>query len=268
MYEKIVVPLHPLFLLFFMCKKSIPFLFCLLTAGMLSSCEGLFEDLYDQEPPTAEGQVYLDASSWTDWYYLDLHALQDSTYKPDFTAYPMPLDTIPESQWDGQTGIYTYWYDVFGVGTDSCRYDSHYPTATQPEPEKWDIALHRDDVRTNGGAAFETEYTSMEELPASSEVFWGEAFDEDTYSESDTWAVSDRMMRGFVGNQRIKINYTLSSWLGVTLQIPSKVPPEFTYNPHVFIVRLSDGTYAALRLASYVRNDKKCCLTIDYKYPY
>lgn len=243
--------------------------FLVLSLGVvLSSCEGLFDAMYDPEVEASEGQVYVDASSWTDWYYLDLHALLDSAQVHFTEAYPIPLDTVPADQWDGQTGIYTFWYDVYGEGTSSCRYDSHYPSATQPEPERWDIAIHRDDVRTHHGAVFETDYDSMEELPATSEAFWNERFEEDRYSESDTWTVSETMLLGYVGNQRILINYVLSSWLQLELRIPGKVPPEFTHNTHVFILRMQDGTYAALRLAEYVRNDVKCRLTIDYIYPY
>jgi hypothetical protein len=40
-------------------------------------------------------------------------------------------------------------------------------------------------------------------------------------------------------------------------------------NKHVFILRLADGTYAALQLADFISPEgKKCFLTINYKYPY
>ena len=47
------------------------------------------------------------------------------------------------------------------------------------------------------------------------------------------------------------------------------MPPQFVHNNHVFILRLNDGTYAALQLEDYLSpTGTKCYLTINYKYPY
>lgn len=47
------------------------------------------------------------------------------------------------------------------------------------------------------------------------------------------------------------------------------MPPAYVKNNHVFILRLSDGTCAALQLEDYLSpSGKKCYLTINYKYPY
>lgn len=47
------------------------------------------------------------------------------------------------------------------------------------------------------------------------------------------------------------------------------MPPDYIPNKHVFILRLADGTYAALQLADFISPEgKKCFLTINYKYPY
>ena len=52
------------------------------------------------------------------------------------------------------------------------------------------------------------------------------------------------------------------------MKIPP-MPPAFSLNNHVFILRLKDGTYAALQLENYQSSTgKKCWLTINYKYPY
>ena len=62
------------------------------------------------------------------------------------------------------------------------------------------------------------------------------------------------------------INRLLSSWL--QLYIPP-IPPAFTHDSHVFIIRMKDGTYAALQLANYISPEgDKCWLTINYRYPY
>ena len=126
--------------------------------------------------------------------------------------------------------------------------------------------MHRNNVRTNGGAAYETSYTSMSELPESSEAFADATFTPDTWNELDVWTIREQMLQGFVGNQGIQVNPVLSSWL--KLEIPP-VPPAFTLNNHVFIVRFDDGTYAAIQLENYQNAaGVKCCLTINYKYPY
>ena len=155
---------------------------------------------------------------------------------------------------------------MFGAGLSNHEFQSFTPTAEQPEPEKWHISVHRNNVRTNGGAAYETSYTSMSELPESSEAFADATFTPDTWNELDVWTIREQMLQGFVGNQGIRVNPVLSSWL--KLEIPP-VPPAFTLNNHVFIVRFGDDTYAAIQLENYQNAaGVKCCLTINYKYPY
>jgi hypothetical protein len=87
----------------------------------------------------------------------------------------------------------------------------------------------------------------------------------DEWNETDVWTVQDKMLLGLIGNQRMKVNNVLGNWL--RMSIPP-IPPVFTMNSHVFIVRFGDGTYAALRLKNYIGpTNVKCCLTIEYKYP-
>ena len=258
-----------------------------------SSCSGIFDDIYDEPQDTegaAEGKLYIDASSWTDWYYIDLKAVNDSLqvnhlYNPSnaFVQYPIPTDNKQRTTDYGQpqnritiqpynrtttkpSGIYTYWYDVFGMGIDNNEFRSFVPTARQDEPASWSIAVHRNNVRTNGGSAYETDYTSMDELPASSEYFKDAPFAEDEWNEKDVWTIQDQMLQGLIGNQGIEVNTALSSWLKVELP---PLPPAFTLNNRIFIVKLQDGTFAAIQLENYQNAaGKKCCLTINYKYPY
>lgn len=238
-----------------------------------SSCSGLFDDIYDEPHDTdtaAEGKLYIDASSWTDWYYIDLKAVNDSLqvnhqYNPSaaFILRPIPMDSIDSQE---KHGIYTYWYDVFGTGISNHEFRSFTPTAKQDEPASWSIAVHRNNVRTNGGAAYETDYTSMDDLPASSEHFKDVAFIEDEWNETDVWTVQDQMLLGLIGNQGIEVNSVLSSWLKVELP---PLPPAFTLNNRIFILKMKDGTFAAIQLTNYQNAaGKKCCLTINYKYPY
>lgn len=241
-----------------------------LLLSTLSACHGILDDLYDEpseDMTLEEGQLYVDASSWTDWYYIDLNAVKDGFVKREIPTDALDDSASPLSESSGEVpGLYTYWYDVFVVGISKYEFRSFTPTAPQEDPESWHIAVHRNNVRTNGGAAYETTFTSMAELPESSEAFADATFTPDTWNELDVWTVRSQMLQGLIGNQGININPVLSSWLKVSLP---PIPPAFTLNNHVFIVRFDDGTYAALQLANYISTKgTKCCLTINYKYPY
>lgn len=272
-------------------------------AGMsvmtLTACNGLFDDIYDkpQEIVPAKGQIVMDATSWTDWYYVDLNQLHQLTVEGDeeallkaqteFKAYPIPMEATgervdkpttggagsDEGSSTGSTitqgkksGQYMYWFDVFGAGIKSNSFSYFTPTAEQTAPEEWTIAIHRNNVRTNGGAVLETTYTSMDQLPESSEAFRSMTFKEDQWTENEVWDGQEQMLLGYVPSQGIAINRVLSSWL--SMEIPP-MPPSFSMNNHVFVLRLKDGSYAALQLENYLApNGTKCYLTINYKYPY
>lgn len=272
-------------------------------AGMsvmtLTACNGLFDDIYDkpQEIVPAKGQIVMDATSWTDWYYVDLNQLHQLTVEGDeeallkaqteFKAYPIPMEATgervdkpttggagsDEGSSTGSTitqgkksGQYMYWFDVFGAGIKSNTFSYFTPTAEQTAPEEWTIAIHRNNVRTNGGAVLETTYTSMDQLPESSEAFRSMTFKEDQWTENEVWDGQEQMLLGYVPSQGIAINRVLSSWL--SMEIPP-MPPSFSMNNHVFVLRLKDGSYAALQLENYLApNGTKCYLTINYKYPY
>jgi len=235
---------------------------CLLTA-----CNGVLDGLYDGEERTLSGTLYIDASSWSDWHYIDLHAIHDSIVKgaepdTDFPAFAVPTKVTAE--WDGVSSICTYWYDVLNTGLDTYELRSVEPVDTQGEPAKWDIAIHRNNVRTNGGAVYMTPLTNINEVGEYNN-YSSMPFVEDELDETNVWVIGSQMMSGLIGNQRIKINKVLGSWLKI--DIPP-IPPAFTHNDHVFIVRFADGTYGAIRLADFVSSTgTKCCMTIEYKYP-
>lgn len=114
---------------------------------MATACNGLFDGVYDEAPATAsvttEGQLLVDASSWHDWYYVDFDSLQDFIERKDtagllkaqttFTRYPIPT-RLSTGTGDGKTGMYTYWFDVFGKGISVNEKRSFAATDAQPEP--------------------------------------------------------------------------------------------------------------------------------------
>lgn len=250
--------------------------------SLLTACNGVFDDIYDK-PQTVvpvKGQLIVDATSWTDWYYVDLPRLHRLSVEGDdeallkaqteYQAYPIPMS--PSDNADSGEGVehkggqYMYWFDVFGEGITKNEFRRFTPTGVQPEPDTWTFAVHRNNVRTNGCEAFETQYTSIDELPATDEWLANMSFRADEWSENEVWDSQEQMLQGLVPSQGIMVNKVLSSWL--SLKIPP-MPPAFAKNSHVFVLRLPDGTYAALQLQDYLSpNGTKCWLTINYKYPY
>lgn len=243
----------------------------------LPSCHGIFDDVYDELPEekvqTQLGQLYVDASDWGTWHYIDLKAVSDSTaMNPSFNPsslwqhFDIPLTDIGTPAAESHApGIYTYWYDVFGQGISRYEYRSFFPTLPQSEPECWSFAVHRNNVRTNAGEVARTDFHSFDELPEGTEWIKSLTFARDEWNETDVWTIQERMLLGLIGNQGIEINNTLSSWL--TINIPP-MPPAFTHSDNVFILRLADGSLAALQLEDYQSSTgTKCCLTINYMYP-
>lgn len=241
---------------------------------VLTACNGLFDGVYDEpeEKTTVAGQLYIDASSWLDWYYIDLDAVAAATKEDQGynTSEAWVRYRIPTEQWeaapaDTETGIYTYWYDVFGQGISKYEFRSFYPTRAQSEPENWTFAVHRNNVRTNGGAVAATTLTSLDQLPDDPAELAKLTYTPDKFNRTDVWTIQDRMLLGLIGNQGIEVNDVLSSWL--KMSIPP-VPPAFSMDGRVFVLRLADGTYAGLQLRDYQSTTGiKCCLTIDYRYP-
>lgn len=255
---------------------------------MLTACNGIFDDIYDRPADIvpAKGQLLIDATSWTDWYYVDLDKLHQLTLEGDdeallkaqteFEAYPIPLTATGDKDESEsghvaatqgkKAGQYMYWFDVFGAGVKNNTFSYFTPTAEQTSPENWTFAVHRNNVRTNGASVLETAYTSMDALPENSDAFRNMKFTEDEWTENEVWDSQEQMLLGYVPSQGIELNRVLSSWL--TMDIPP-MPPAFSMNNHVFILRLKNGKYAALQLENYLSpKGAKCYLTINYKYPY
>ena len=247
-------------------------------ATILGSCDGMFGGLYDtpgSDMQAREGQLIINATSWSDWYYIDFDSLAALAEAGDsvglakaqttFTPYPIP-NTLTGERTDSTAGVYTYWYDVFGKGLSVHEKRAFRPTDVQPEPAHWSIAVHRNNVRTNNAAVLETNFTSIDQLPKESSDFSGGDFKADEWNETDVWFDQAQMLQGLVGCQGIKVSKVLSGWLTVSLP---PIPPAFTSDSHVFLIRFNNGRYAAVQLENYMNAEgTKCWLTINYKYPY
>lgn len=246
--------------------------------AMMTACNGIMDGIYDHptdRPHLAEGQIYMNATSWHNWYYVDFDSLAQYMTAGDkeglmkaqtqFTAYPIPTAPTTASA-DGRTGIYTYWYDVFGKGISHNEQRAFSPTAAQPEPPSWSIAIHRNNVRTNSGSVLATNYKSLRDLPPSSKEFTGASFVPDEWTQNEVWVDQSQMLQSLIGCQGIKINRVLSSWLKA--EVPP-MPPSFRINTQVFLIRFANSKIAAIQLENYLNaSGTKCWLTINYKYPY
>lgn len=249
----------------------------LLTAGAfmttLPSCNGIMSGIYDEPPAeiteTSAGQLYLDASDWTKWHYIDFNALvdvdEDGNPSSLWQSFDVPLHKLDAAEGNGKNGLYTYWYDVYGSGLSNREFREFAPTAAQREPESWTLAVHRNNARTNGCSVAATEFTSMDQLPEDRKYYDTLTYTPDKWNETDVWVIQDRMLLGLIGNQGIETNDVLSSWLKV--DIPP-FPPKFTLNNHIFIMRTPEGEYAAIQLENYQNAlGTKCHMTINYRYP-
>ena len=250
--------------------------------------------IYDEPPgggssvvavgDTISGSIYIEANHWDEWFYVDLHAIREAVTAANageamdssclrFDPYKVPRTLTGE--WDGTSKIFTYLFRVItGEGLDDNELLDVIEVDKQPEASSWDFAIHRNNNRTNGGAALETTYSSMNELPVNSTTLLNQmasagkdtVFVCDIYTEKEVWVDQSTMLQEIIPCQSIMVNQVLSSWL--TMEIPP-MPPSFHHNGHVFLLRMNDGTIAALRCANYISaKNLKCCLTIEYLYPY
>ncbi len=158
---------------------------------------------------------------------------------------------------------YTQWItvDFHTASMDTVQIDSD---GSFTDPEEWDIAMHRWDARTNGGSVMETEFTSLDDLLSYGMIPSG-TFVEDTWTTSQIIIDMSGMMSGILGYAESYYNAELSKWMNVDT---SGMPPSYSLSGKVYILSLSDGTYAALMLSDYTNSSGvKGYLTIDYIYP-
>lgn len=204
-------------------------LFGIITAGvasmgLLSACNGILDGIYD-EPDSGdpnigfeqEGQIYINATSYTDWVYISFANKTTVTLSYDEDA-----------------------------------------------PEKWDIAVHRYDVKTNNAKVIETDYTSFNE--AMTAVIDKANLVGDEWTTSKIVIDMSTMMDGYLGYTESYYNSELSKWLNVDT---NTMPPIYELSGKVYIVYLADGTRVGVKLINYM-NDMlvKGYMTIQYVYPF
>lgn len=132
-------------------------------------------------------------------------------------------------------------------------------------PEEWDFAIHRYDIKTNGGAAYQTGYTSIDDLKASGKLPNEKDFVKDEWTTDKIAIDMSGMMEGNIVYTDSYYNSVLSTWLNVDT---STMPPIYTMSNQVYLIRLKDNTYAAIRFTNYT-NAKgiKGYIDFDFLYP-
>lgn len=198
----------------------------------LPACNGIFAGIYDEpSDPKGEntygfivvdeksrtGRIYIDATEYTEWHYIDLHEKRVTTRKTD--AEP---------------------------------------------PENWDFAVHRYDTKTNGGRVCETQARDFGSLP-SPESLPESSFVADEWTTDRIAIDMSQMMDGIIRYAEDYYNPLFSRWLKVDT---STMPPIYTLSGRVYLLRLADGTHAALLLRNFMNDAAvKGFMTIDYFYP-
>ena len=166
----------------------------------------------------------------------------------DYTAYDswtyINLETgETETQEDATEWVYT----------DGSIRDAYTPENLSIE---WHIAIHRYEIKTNGGSAYDTEATDMNAITTCPT---GVTFTADTYvaygTNDDLEVITDmtNMMSGSVGYaSNPQLNIVLCGWVEKTAT-GSMPPTLYTPTGHVYVVTFEDGGWAKL-LFSYAGN--------------
>lgn len=236
-----------------------------LASVLLTGCSGMFDGIYDEpvrdealqqgvNPSDEAGRftLVLDARNYDEWIYIDLHKQ---------TLERRPIPTSLTGEWDGRS-VWTR-YNVQGS-----RYEflEERRVDTQAVPEKWDLAIHHFDVRTNGGSVLRTSYTSIDALPANKATFAGEQFVPDEWTSHQCIVDFSGMFDYNIWYQASPVNMVLTEWVRMDFSTP---PPKYEASRRVYLLRMEDGTVAALNMTSYMSQaGTKGILSIDIKYPY
>lgn len=195
----------------------------------LSSCNGILDDIYDE--PTAD----------TEKIY-------------GFVA-------SDDASCSGRIYIdareYTEWHYVSFVEKSVTTVD-----VGEEAHAMWDFAIHRYDAKTNGGVVAATSCSDFAAITAvPDENFTGDLFT----TEQIAVDMSGMMTEVGIIYAEDYYNSVLSQWLDVDT---SQMPPIYTLSGMIYLLRLSDGTYAALKLCNFMNDDGlKGYMTIDYLYP-
>lgn len=177
----------------------------------------------------------------------------------------MPVESKPFQYVDATS--YTKWVYFYLDKNTFETYDYNDSTGMS---DGWAFAMHRYDCKTNGGSAYETQYTSLDDLSAalSAGTFSLPTDDQFTADKADSIIIDmSTMMQGYLGYAKSEKNSVLGRWLDVNT---SQMPPIYTPSNKVYLVRLKDSSVAAILFTAFSNPyiyDTKGYISFDYIYP-
>lgn len=127
---------------------------------------------------------------------------------------------------------------------------------------EWDFAMHRDDIKTNGGSALKTTETDMASVTAIPTGGYIADFD-------STVIYSTKNMVTYGPNVAAsKLNASLYDW--ITRKETGTMPP-YTYElpKNIFILKCKDGSYAKIQFTDFSDDSgNKWHNSFSYVYPF
>lgn len=196
-------------------------------AMSLSACNGIFENIYDAP---IETEMEIKENSFSQ------------------------VKTVEYTEWA--------YIDLSNRKVTTVQIGEEYENQI---PEEWDFAIHRYDIKTNGGAAFQTSYTSIDDFITAGKLPAEEDFLEDEWTTDKIAIDMSGMMDGKIVYTESYRNAVLSGWLDVNT---STMPPVYTMSNQVFLIRMKDNTYAAIRFTNYMNaRGIKGYIDFDFSYP-
>lgn len=229
----------------------------------LTACNGVLDGIYDDavgddaiKDGFSDGMedakrftLTLDTRSYMHWYYIDL---EEKTIDTVEVAHALTGEWDGKSQW--------VYYNVQGTNYTKLQTVN---VDTQREPDKWDIAIHHFDVKTNNGAVWETPYTTIEQVPEDVKAFEDVVFTPDEWRDNLCIVDLSTMMSYNVWYTGSMVNRVMSRWVKMDFSTP---PPVYTASDKVYVLRKRNGSYVAIRLISYMSDrGTKGYLTVEVK---
>ena len=126
----------------------------------------------------------------------------------------------------------------------------------------WDIAFHRSDIRLNGGKSGKgqgevvnmntTEWNDVKEAPKSG------------YIKDEIGIIITAFTGTGIDQVEQPFSQTLTTWLTI---ITNPLPPTYSYNNWVFVVKTVSGKYVKLQIYDY-RDARNTAAYISFRYQY
>jgi hypothetical protein bfra3_10971 len=114
-----------------------------------------------------------------------------------------------------------------------------------------------------------TNYRSLDALPregAAREALLAQTFSPDEWTTHQSYYDLTGIYQYYIGYQHAAFNPVLSSWMDMDVKNP---PPRYTLSGAVYLLRLQDGSVAALHFPSHLNPaGQKGFVTIDYIWPF